>query len=161
MVLARPDERETWPDHFSLRLFMMVRRSSCGPIACSVLAQISTLVTRSLYETHAGLEFEKKKKIFCRLERKPDSVNLCVDLHPNLVFDLGYLGDLTPHEYFKDHNKWSIPTAFTTIKIASPLSSCVTWFVCTARQVIQPAFSDFPFRVQGIGFIVSVDARGI
>ena len=29
MVLARPDERETGPDPCSLRLFTMVRRSSC------------------------------------------------------------------------------------------------------------------------------------
>ena len=32
-VLARRDERETWPYHCSLRLFTMVRRSSCGPTA--------------------------------------------------------------------------------------------------------------------------------
>ena len=31
MVLARPDERETWPYHCSLCLFTMVRRSSCDP----------------------------------------------------------------------------------------------------------------------------------
>ena len=37
MVLAWPDERETWPYHCSLRLFTMVRRSSCGPIACWIL----------------------------------------------------------------------------------------------------------------------------
>ena len=36
MVLARPDEWETWPYHCSLHLFTIVRRSSCGPIAyCS------------------------------------------------------------------------------------------------------------------------------
>ena len=34
MVLVRPDERETWPYHYSLRLFSMVRRSPCGPIVC-------------------------------------------------------------------------------------------------------------------------------
>ena len=34
MVLARPDERETCPYHRSLRLFTMVRRSSCVPLAC-------------------------------------------------------------------------------------------------------------------------------
>ena len=39
MVLARPDERETCPYHFSLRLFTIVRRSSCGPIACWILAR--------------------------------------------------------------------------------------------------------------------------
>ena len=33
-VLARLDERETWPYHCSLCLFTIVRRSSCGPIAC-------------------------------------------------------------------------------------------------------------------------------
>ena len=41
MVLARPDERETWPYHCSLRLFTMVRRSSCGPIACWIFAKTS------------------------------------------------------------------------------------------------------------------------
>ena len=30
MVLARPDEWETWSYHCSLRLFTIVRRSSCG-----------------------------------------------------------------------------------------------------------------------------------
>ena len=38
MVLFRPDERETCPHHCSFRLFMMVRRSSFGPIACWILA---------------------------------------------------------------------------------------------------------------------------
>ena len=33
MLLDRPDERGTCPYHFSLPLFTMVRRSSCGPIA--------------------------------------------------------------------------------------------------------------------------------
>ena len=42
MVLARPDEQETWPYHCSLHLFMVVR-SSCGPIACWILAQTSWL----------------------------------------------------------------------------------------------------------------------
>ena len=43
MVLARPDERETCPYHFSLHLFAMVRRSSCGPIASWILARTSSL----------------------------------------------------------------------------------------------------------------------
>jgi len=34
MVLARPDGRETLTYLCSLRRFTMVRRSSCGPIAC-------------------------------------------------------------------------------------------------------------------------------
>ena len=50
MVLARPDERETWPYHCSLRLFTIVRRSSCGPIACWILARTSSLAIWSLYE---------------------------------------------------------------------------------------------------------------
>ena len=50
MVLARPDERDTWPYHRSLRLFTVVRRSSCGPIACWILARTSSLVTLSLCE---------------------------------------------------------------------------------------------------------------
>ena len=50
MVLARPDERETWPYHCSLRLFTIVRRSSCGPFACWILARTSSLVTWSFYE---------------------------------------------------------------------------------------------------------------
>ena len=50
MVLARPDEQETWPHHCSLHLFMMVRRSLCGLIACWILARTSLLVTWFLYE---------------------------------------------------------------------------------------------------------------
>ena len=50
MVLARPDERETWPYHCSLHLFTIIRRSSCGPIVCWILARTSSLVTWSLYE---------------------------------------------------------------------------------------------------------------
>ena len=50
MVLARPDEGETWPYHCSLRLCTIVRRSSCGPIACWILARTSSLVTWSSYE---------------------------------------------------------------------------------------------------------------
>ena len=45
MVLARPDERETWPYHCSMCLFTMVRRSSCGPTACWILARTSSLGT--------------------------------------------------------------------------------------------------------------------
>ena len=50
MVLARPDERETLPYHCSLRLFTIVTRSSCGPIACWIFARTSSLVIWSLYE---------------------------------------------------------------------------------------------------------------
>ena len=45
MVLARPDERETCPYHFSLRLFTMVRRSLCCLITCLILARTSSMVT--------------------------------------------------------------------------------------------------------------------
>ena len=41
MVWARPDERETRPYNCSLRLFTIVRRSSCAPIACWILARAS------------------------------------------------------------------------------------------------------------------------
>ena len=50
MVLVRPDELETRSYHCSLHLFTLVRKSSCGPIACWVLARTSSLVTWSLYE---------------------------------------------------------------------------------------------------------------
>ena len=50
MVLARPDERETCPYYCGLRLFTMIKRSSCGPVACWILAQTSSLVTWSLYK---------------------------------------------------------------------------------------------------------------
>ena len=50
VVLARPDEWETWSYHCSLHLFTIVRRSSRGPIACWILAWTSLLVTWSLYE---------------------------------------------------------------------------------------------------------------
>ena len=55
MVLARSDERETWPQRWSLRLFTMVGKSSCGPIACWFLARTSSLVTWSLYEMQSIL----------------------------------------------------------------------------------------------------------
>ena len=55
MILARRDERETCPYHCSLRLFMIVRRSSCGPSACWILARTSSLVTWSLYEMYSIL----------------------------------------------------------------------------------------------------------
>ena len=45
-----------WPHHCSLCLFMMVRRSLCGLIACWILAQTSLLVTWSLYEMHSILQ---------------------------------------------------------------------------------------------------------
>ena len=38
MVLDRHDERDTCSYHFSLSLFTMVRRSSCGPIACWIFS---------------------------------------------------------------------------------------------------------------------------
>ena len=56
MVLARPDEWETWPYHCSLHLFTMVRRSSCGQIAYWILAQTTSLVTWSLYVMHSILQ---------------------------------------------------------------------------------------------------------
>ena len=50
MVLARPDEGRH--DHITvaLRLFTIVSRSSCGSIACWILARTFSLVTWSLYE---------------------------------------------------------------------------------------------------------------
>ena len=50
MFFARPDERKTCPYHLSLRLFTMVRRSSCGLFTCWILARTSSLVTWSLNE---------------------------------------------------------------------------------------------------------------
>ena len=50
MAFAKPDGRGTWPYHCSLCLFTMVRRSSCVPIACWILARTSSLVTWSFYE---------------------------------------------------------------------------------------------------------------
>ena len=50
MVLARPDEQGICPYYCRLHLFMMVRKSSCGPIASWILAWTSSLVTRSFYE---------------------------------------------------------------------------------------------------------------
>ena len=49
IVLARPDERETWQYHCSLRLFTMVRRSSCGPIATSVVCHQLGLLGTDLH----------------------------------------------------------------------------------------------------------------
>ena len=50
MVLARPDEQETCSYDFSLCLFTMVKRSSCGPIGRWILAWTSSLVTWFSYE---------------------------------------------------------------------------------------------------------------
>ena len=50
MVLTRPDLRDTSLCQLCFRFYRMVRRSSCGPIACWILAQTSPLVTWSLYE---------------------------------------------------------------------------------------------------------------
>ena len=55
MVLARPDERKTCPHHCSLRLFAMVRRSSCGPTVCWILSRTSPLVTWSLFKMQSNL----------------------------------------------------------------------------------------------------------
>ena len=55
MVLIRSDERETCPYHFSLRLFTMVVRSSCGPIAGWIVARTSSLVTWSFYEMRCAM----------------------------------------------------------------------------------------------------------
>ena len=55
MILARLDKRKTCPYHFSLRLFTMARRSSCGPFARWILALISSLVLWSLYEMRSIL----------------------------------------------------------------------------------------------------------
>ena len=49
MGLARSDEWKTYPYHCSLRLFTMVRRSSCGLFVRWILARTSSLVTESLY----------------------------------------------------------------------------------------------------------------
>ena len=57
MVLARPDERETCPYKVSLCTFTMVRRISCGPNACWILAQTSSLITWSLYEICSMLRY--------------------------------------------------------------------------------------------------------
>ena len=55
MVLARPDERETWPYHCSLHFFSMVKRSSSGPIVFRILAQTFSLATWSFYEMRCVL----------------------------------------------------------------------------------------------------------
>ena len=57
MVLTRSDERETCPYHFYLHLFMMVRRFSCGLIACWILAKTSSLVTWTLNEMRSTLQY--------------------------------------------------------------------------------------------------------
>ena len=64
MVLARPDERETRPYHFSLRLSMMIRSSSYSPIACWILARTSSLVTWSLYVYEVGTDFLVGNMVF-------------------------------------------------------------------------------------------------
>ena len=55
IVLASPDDRVTYPYHFSLSLFTEVRRSSYGPMAFPILAFTSSLVMWSLYEIARSL----------------------------------------------------------------------------------------------------------
>ena len=64
MVLARSDEWETWPYHCSLRLFTMVRRSSCGPIACWVVYATEKNVTRDVTDS----VYYTRKKCCARCE---------------------------------------------------------------------------------------------
>ena len=54
IVLVSPDNRDTCPYHFGLRLFTEVRRSSYGPKAFPILAFTSSLVMWSLYEIPKG-----------------------------------------------------------------------------------------------------------
>ena len=52
------------PNHFSLRLLTMIRRSSCDPIACWISVRSSSLVTWSLYEMRSicsSISFPEKK----------------------------------------------------------------------------------------------------
>ena len=48
-VLASPVDLVMWPYHLSFRCLTVVRRSSCGPMACRVLFRTSSLVTCSLF----------------------------------------------------------------------------------------------------------------
>ena len=48
--LARRDEQERSTYHFSLRLFMVVRKFLCRPIACWIFARTSSLLIWCLYE---------------------------------------------------------------------------------------------------------------
>ena len=63
--LAGCDEQESCPYHFSLHLFTMVSRCSCGPIACWILAQTSCLVIWSLYEMHSSQGWHFPLKVNC------------------------------------------------------------------------------------------------
>ena len=67
MVLARPNKRDTWPYHWSFRLFTIVRRSSCDPIACWILARTSSLVTRR--RQIAGSQRKTEKESVWRSDR--------------------------------------------------------------------------------------------
>ena len=62
MVLARPDERKACPYHCSLRLFTMVRRPSCRPIACWTLAMIG-LWSDYFWSDHLNTEKISRKVV--------------------------------------------------------------------------------------------------
>ena len=55
IVLASPDDRVMCPNHFSLRLFTVVKRSSYGPMVFPILTFTSSLVMWSLYEIPRSL----------------------------------------------------------------------------------------------------------
>ena len=45
-VFAMPEDLEIWPYHLSFRFFIMVRRSSCTPVAFWILLRTSSLVVQ-------------------------------------------------------------------------------------------------------------------
>ena len=79
--LARPDEEETCPQHFSLCLFTMIRRSSCGPIACWITAQIFSLVTWSLYKMRSILW-----QHLISVNGLYSSLQLCCEVHDSQTY---------------------------------------------------------------------------
>ena len=69
MVLARPDEQETCPYHFSLRLFTMVR-SPRGPTVCWILPQSYTLHSK-VHMAKSQVDFKYKvldQNILCSFQ---------------------------------------------------------------------------------------------
>ena len=55
IVLAKPEDLETWQNHLSFRFLTRVRSSSYSPMAAWIFLRTSSLVTWSLYEMFNSL----------------------------------------------------------------------------------------------------------
>ena len=87
LCLARwllPDlmNRETWPYHCNLGLFTTVRRSSCGPLACRILARKNTSSLKTYVKEDTSTKFyEPKARSLVCLHSTSNQFYTCTEPH--------------------------------------------------------------------------------